>query len=530
MRSFSSYGPVDPEEHFCLPRNALVRRCLDQLVGKPEKGGHYFTIWAPRQTGKTWLMRRVAEDIHAQHGDRFTIAQMSCQGVIMAPDMPETAFLDKIPKLMLDGFGIDVKAPKTWEDWILYFHKRKGLFDKPLILFIDEFDNLPPTIIDRIVSLFRDVYLNHADYVIHGLALIGVRAVLGVESERGSPFNIQRSLHVPNFTSTEVSDLFRQYKEESGQAVEPEVVSRVYTVTQGQPGLVGWFGELLTTTYNPGSETPIDVRTWNDVYEAALHKEWNNTILNLIKKARGPYLNSVLELFEKSDLPFSIHAEWCNYLYLNGIVREKVVLDPTGRKTYVCRFSSPFVQTCLFHALTHDLVGDRFPILPLEPLDDPTGVFDKPDPDLPSLLKRYRRYLDRLKDKGIDPWKKQPRRTDLHPTEAVGHFHLYAWLRKILEDLCVVSPEFPTGNGKVDLHLDCGDKTGIIEVKSFKSLTKTELAKRQAAAYAKSLSLGRVTIALFIPMEHEEALKRLSDETDIDGVKVSVVAIGWGKG
>jgi hypothetical protein len=333
---------------------------------------------------------------------------------------------------------------------------------------------------------------------------------------------------VPNFTSAEVSDLFRQYQEESGQAVEPEVVSRVYTVTQGQPGLVGWFGELLTTTYNPGSETPIDVRTWDDVYEAALHKEWNNTILNLIKKARGPYLSYVLELFEKSDMPFSIHAEWCNYLYLNGIVREKIVPDPAGRKTYVCRFSSPFVQTCLFHALTHDLVGDRFPILPLEPLDDLSDVFDKPDPDLPALLKRYHQYLDRLKERGIDPWKKQPRRTDLHLTEAVGHFHLYAWLKKILEDFCVVSPEFPTGNGKVDLHLDCGGRTGIIEVKSFKSLTKTESAKRQAAAYAKGLSLGCVTIALFIPLEYEDALERLADETVIDGVKVSVVVIGWG--
>jgi hypothetical protein len=43
---------------------------------------------------------------------------------------------------------------------------------------------------------------------LHGLALIGVRAVLGVDSERGSPFNIQRSLHVLNFTLDEVTDLF----------------------------------------------------------------------------------------------------------------------------------------------------------------------------------------------------------------------------------------------------------------------------------------------------------------------------------
>ncbi|MFP4429135.1 MAG: hypothetical protein ACLFPB_07420 [Desulfovermiculus sp.] len=36
----------------------------------------------------------------------------------------------------------------------------------------------------------------HSNYFLHGLALIGVRAVLGVGSERGSPFNVQHSLHV----------------------------------------------------------------------------------------------------------------------------------------------------------------------------------------------------------------------------------------------------------------------------------------------------------------------------------------------
>jgi hypothetical protein len=39
---------------------------------------------------------------------------------------------------------------------------------------------------------------------------------------------------------------------------------------------------------------------------------------------------------------------------------------------------------------------------------------------------------------------------------------------------CAVSPEFPTGNGRVDLHLECGDKIGIIEVKSFTELAEFE--------------------------------------------------------
>ena len=110
------------------------------------------------------------------------------------------------------------------------------------------------------VAIFRDVYLTPQTAALHGLALVGVRAVLGVDSPRGSPFNVQRSLHVPNLTQDEVIELFGQYQAESGQRVEPEVAGEVFDVTRGQPGLVSWFGELLAEKYNPGQAEPITPR------------------------------------------------------------------------------------------------------------------------------------------------------------------------------------------------------------------------------------------------------------------------------
>ena len=60
MRKFSSYGPVDTDLHYYVPRTALIEQGLTQLVGKtPDKGGHYITVWAPRQRGKTWIMVQV---------------------------------------------------------------------------------------------------------------------------------------------------------------------------------------------------------------------------------------------------------------------------------------------------------------------------------------------------------------------------------------------------------------------------------------------------------------------------------------
>ena len=292
MRTFCSYGPVSRPAHFCVERRELVDSCVEQLVGRPgEEGGRYFTIWAPRQTGKTWLMRRAKAEIQARYGDEFVVASMSMQGIVMRDDDPPEAFLRKVPHLMRLTFGVELEAPpEDWEALTRLFVPGGELFERPLILCIDEFDSLPHQVIDQLVALFRDMYLNRESYLLHGLALIGVRAVLGVESQRGSPFNVQRSLHVPNLTENEVVELWRQYQEESGQPVVPAVVAEVYRVTRGQPGLVGWLGELLTDQrINPRTDRAIDLHVWEDAYRFALYREWNNTVLNLVKKAQGQY-------------------------------------------------------------------------------------------------------------------------------------------------------------------------------------------------------------------------------------------------
>ena len=529
MQRFHSYGPVDCEEHFCVSRTDLVDTCVRRLVGNVEKGGHYFTIWAPRQNGKTWLMRRSMETIRRQHEDRFAVFQLSLgglRGMRVNDDLlePPFDFRELIREIL-------PKSPDiaSWIDFRRLFSKKEqiGLWNRPLILLIDEVDTLAPEILDLMVAQFRELYLDRERNWLHGLALVGVRAVLGVESSRGSPFNIQRSLRVPNFDREEVADLFDQYQAESGQVVEPAVVEKVYEATRGQPGLVCWFGELLTETYNPGADKPIDSGVFQWVHHKALYAEPNNTILNLIQKARGPHRDRVVELFSRSDMAFSFDRDWCAYLYQNGIIAPDTVFNQKGDPLEVCRFSAPFIQERLYNALTDDLVGDRLPILALPPLDDLADVFSGPELDLPALLTRYKDYLKRLKANGLNPWKDQPRRADLHLTEAVGHFHLFAWLQNAVGRRCAVSPEFPTGNGKVDLHLRCDGRRGVIEVKSFIDVSEAKRSGRQAADYARQMGLSTVVLALFVPVEDEDVLGKLSGVETIEGVEVSTVAIGW---
>ena len=395
-------------------------------------------------------------------------------------------------------------------------------------MLIDEFDKLPQQVIDRVISVFRHLYLSRETNWLHGVALVGVRSVLGVESRRSSPFNVQRSVHVENLTHAEVTDMFDQYQAESGQAIDGEVVNEIYRITSGQPGLVGWFGELLTEKYNEQKDRPITMDVWKQAYMWAKHVEPNNTILNLLAKARGDYQDRVLALYANPNTPFDFQADWCNHLYMNGIISPVQAENIECEHPIVCRFSSQFVQETIYRALTADLVGDRLPLLVLDVLDELDDVFTDDGIVIPNLLERYKSYLVRLEAAGINPWKDQPRRsTDLQLQESVGHFHLYGWLRDAIGRRCVIAAEFPTGNGKVDLHLKTEDHSALLEIKSFKDMYQLSQGRKQASDYARKCGLNSITVVVYMPVKDEATLNSVSGTTAVDGVDVTTIAIGW---
>ncbi len=231
-------------------------------------------------------------------------------------------------------------------------------------------------------------------------------------------------------------------------------------------------------------------------------------------------------VFSNADVPFAFDQDWCNYLYTNGILDFEETTTATGLRTTVCRFSCPFVQLRLHEALTAEL-APRSPISSLEPLDTLADVFTAAGIDPAALTGRYRDYLRRLRAAGKDPFQGEPRRSDLGLREAVGHFHLYAWLREAVGWRCGVSPEFPTGNGKVDLLLRWEGHRAVIEVKSFRDAAELVHARRQTARYARGEGLSAAALAVFVPSDDEAVLRALSGVETIDGVQVSTVAIGW---
>ena len=132
----------------------------------------------------------------------------------------------------------------------------------------------------------------------------------------------------------------------------------------------------------------------------------------------------------------------------------------------------------------------------VEPFTDLDRVVTPDRLDLRELMKLYQKYLDKNKS-----WlfKKAPRRSDLRVYEAVFHFNLYAYIEGFLRSKKGrVFPEFPTGNGKIDLLIEYGGATYGIELKSFTHRAAYRQALEQAARYGEQLGLREIFLVTFV--------------------------------
>ncbi len=533
MRKFSSYGPIDVDLHYYAPRKTLFDKAYTQLIGEhPEKGGHYITVWAPRQTGKTWLMQQIQRKLNAN--DTFDVAILTMQSA--KEETTDEGVLEVLVTNLKRWFNRDFPDITSWKTLSTVF--TRPYFTKPLILILDEFDAIGEEFINKFANEFRSMYterLNESDKpdaekscLLHGLALIGVRTVLGIENVSGSPFNVQRSVHIPNLTHDEVEGMFRWYERESGQTVEQNVIDRIYYETNGQPGLTCWLGELLTEGhewYQADPTQPITMDQFEEMYVTALNVLPNNNILNILSKAKTPpYTDMVLKLFQTEEKQrFKYDHPAINYLYLNGVIAP----EKTGKTELYVKFASPFVQKRLFNYFSDTVFEEMGQVRTIS--DSAADVFRDDRLNIRHLMTRFETYLKQNRD-----WllKDAPKRKDLRIYEAVYHFCFYRYLSDFLGTKHArVYPEFPTGNGKIDLMLSYYDTRYGLELKSYTDESKYYEALDQAAKYGKQCHLTEIWLISFVEYV-DDATRRKYEVEYVDrdtGVKVMPLFVETGR-
>ncbi len=94
-----------------------------------------------------------------------------------------------------------------------------------------------------------------------------------------------------------------------------------------------------------------------------------------------------------------------------------------------------------------------------------------------------------------------------------------------------MTPEFPTGNGKIDLIIRYAGQQYGIEVKSFAGAYEYREALQQAAHYGQQLQLTEITLAMFIDVPVDDANRAKYETVYVDaqtGVTVQPVFVEIG--
>jgi len=185
-------------------------------------------------------------------------------------------------------------------------------------------------------------------------------------------------------------------------------------------------------------------------------------------------------------------------------------------------FLRPFVQKRLFNYFTDALFPD--PRNLYDPFIDLSTIITDTHLDVGELARLYEGYVQENKE-----WlfKDAPTRaTDDRIYEAVYHFNFFAYLREFMQSYdSQVIPEFPTGNGKIDLLIQHAGQVYGLELKSFVNHRMYEKARTQAANYARKLGIDEIWLIFFVDRVSDDNRRKYEvsyQDTQVSGQPITI--------
>lgn len=454
-RYFNTHGPVNETDHYVVTRGTLVADIAAQIAR-----GAYFTIFAPRQMGKTTLLRRLRDVLQEYPG--FIPVTMSFQRFeTWSVEEFMTEFGRLLGQRLVAGvqqtFPEQVDAIKALHIahplntyprfWAFFDELQQVLPDARVVLIIDEFDGTPQEAISPLLQTWRDMYLDlPPPRSLHSVVLIGIQNIAKLNLGRSSPFNIATQLALPNFARTQVEDLLGQHADETGQHFVPEAVSAIMRLTEGQPFLVNRLAAILTETIVPDRAEPITPAALV-LARQKLITETNYNFETLTQHAND-HRETVLNILFGASREFNLNDPVVSELQMYGVI--------TGEAEGNCRIANPIYADVLLAAFRPPQLGLQADILV-------NGYDFRPHTsngklEMNVLLSQFRAFVER---RGREAFKVTPT-----PHEATGQYLLMAYLSLIVRqadgDLFT---EVDTNTGRMDLIVVHQGQRYIIETK-----------------------------------------------------------------
>ncbi|MCB0064175.1 MAG: AAA-like domain-containing protein, partial [Caldilineaceae bacterium] len=455
MRYFNTHGPVDEEHHYVVSRQALVEQ-----LGAQIDQGKYFTIFAPRQMGKTTLLRKLdellaenpvylpvslsferyenwTEDNFLKHFGRTVGYQLN--QAFQSLNHPQ---LTQIQELLAESPIVDYY---TFGDLFAELHQLAP--DYEIVLIIDEFDATPQAALSPLLQTWRAMYLEKLPpHSLHNVILIGIQNIARLNFGRSSPFNIAYQQRLNGFSPAELETMMAQYTAETGQHFTPDALSLLHEQTAGHPFLVNRTAVLATETLVTDRTQPITAVDIRNAFNQ-LVRETNYNFETVIRHAEK-YQEDVLNILFGGTYNFNLNNPMINELYTQGVIRE----DAQGN----CRIANAVYSEVLLAAFRPVRVGEQAAVLANGYDFRPHVVGDQLQ--MAALLSRFREFVEQ---RGREAFKV----TEM-PQEATGQYLLMAYLDLVVRQLGGdLFAEVDSGDGRLDLIVVFQGHRYVIETK-----------------------------------------------------------------
>ena len=325
MRYFNTSGPNIVNEHYTLMRPELVAKGVDKI-----RNSRYFTIWAPRQTGKSTYFELLGARLEEEG---YRVAYVNFENFKSATI---NAFLNHLHFSLLRFWKIDLRENGLADT----FTEITKIRDSKFVLIIDEVEGVNADFFGEFLHSIRNAYHSRSYHALKSVILVGVSNIVGVVQDNASPFNISDNLNIPYFTDAETLELLGQHELETGQLFDANVKAKISEITANQPGLVNAFARQLVDECSAkpviGYDDYLKVEDW------FLTKAIDKNVSNIVNKANKyrPFIERLL--FTEAKIKFQIYREDIKELYVNGVV--------TYDRDDNVVFRVPLYQKCLYAA------------------------------------------------------------------------------------------------------------------------------------------------------------------------------------
>jgi hypothetical protein len=459
MRYFNTSGPCRPAEHYTVFRNALLEKGRREV-----ERGRYFTIFAPRQAGKTTYFQLLIERLGNDAYTPIWVSFENLSGVtkeLFYRDL-NLQLRQELAEQGVDHDGV-IENPV---DLTVFFQELRSKAS-PVVLFIDEFEGVPESVFPELMHTFRRMYHRRKYHALHSLALVGVSTTADLVLSGASPFNVVDELTLPYFTFDEVVDLTGQHAAESGQPFDPGVIRAIYENSRGQPGLVCGLCAHLVEEIAVDRSRPATMADFYKTLDHYLTRKFDKNIINVVQKAREKKRFMLRLLFSETPIPFTVDDPDIAYLYANGVVDNVDGYVGIPVPLYAKRLIAAFRP--LFN-------GEAEYFLPGQ--DSLAGYATADGLNMRAILGRYRDYVRRRGFRAFDADKLK---------EAAWHYSLDGFINFFIERLGGRTfIEVPSGRGRTDILILYGKRKYIIETKIYTDDWYFRKGKTQLSAYLHS--------------------------------------------